>query len=117
MRWNLFLLRAMMLCIQISPKDHSLLEERIKRSGKKPQPASAAPPAASRPQAKMPAEDKHDAKQKPTKAKQQQPQRKSPVEDKEVPASDENKDEETTAPSDTKYVAYVYHMTCFDGEI
>jgi len=83
-----------------------LLEERIKRSGKKPQPASA---TSSQPQTKMPAEEKQDAKQKPSRQqqhKQQQQQRKSPTEEKEVAVTDDSKDEESVIPAATKYVCY-----------
>ncbi|XP_065911273.1 cytoskeleton-associated protein 5-like isoform X2 [Dysidea avara] len=91
---------------QISPKDNSLLEERIKRSGKKPQPAPAAAPATMQPQAKMPAEGKQDGKQKQSRQQQhKQQQRKSPTEEKEVPASDDSKDEETAIPAATKLPA------------
>ena len=94
--------------MQISPKDNSLLEERIKRSGKKPQPAPAAAPATMQPQAKMPAEGKQDGKQKQSRQQQhKQQQRKSPTEEKEVPASDDSKDEETAIPAATKYVVAI----------
>jgi len=57
----------------------------------------------------MPAEEKQDAKQKPSRQQQykQQQQRKSPTEEKEVPVSDDSKDEETTIPAATKYVCVV----------
>ena len=67
-----------------------MLEERIKRHGKKPAPAVGAAPPPSHPQAKMPAEDKQEPKQL------KHPQRHvTPVEDEEVSASNGTKEEKT----------------------
>ena len=67
-----------------------MLEERIKRSGKKPTAPATAP--ANQPQAKGPAEDKQHLKH-PKHSQQRHP---TPVEDEEVTASNGTKEEKAT---------------------
>ena len=78
------------------------MEERIKRSGKKPAPPVAAVPPPSQPQAKMPAEDKHELKHpKPSH------RHVSPAENEEATASNGTKEEKTTK--------YIYNTCEFEG--
>ena len=72
------------------------MEERIKRSGKKPAPPAAAAPPPSQPQAKMPAEEEQELKQ--PKQSHHLQRHSTPVEDEESGVK-----EEKTIPT-TKYV-------------
>ena len=85
-----------------------MLEERIKRAGKKPAaPATTAPPPTHPQQAKMPVEDKQHLKH----PKQQLQRHSTPVEDEEVTASNGTKEEKTIPTIKYVVILYIQNLT------